>query len=72
MVAGHTFGPSANAQCDCGQRFVDIAPATPENVGQTGWAHTGCLTAKEYEEIVAEKERIWACVAGVSAQGAGR
>ncbi len=41
-----------------------------ENVGQDGWAHSGTMVARELDEIVDERERIWALVVGVSNGGA--
>ncbi len=65
-IAGHVF--QDNERCVCGMRFADIAVATPEAVGQMGWAHTSTLTQFEYNQIDEERERLWKLVVG-SARG---
>lgn len=46
--------------------------ARRENVGQPGWAHDGIMIQREYDEIVTERDRIWATVASVaSGEGIG-
>jgi hypothetical protein len=66
-VAGHTFVDSLDGRkCQgCGKLWVDIAPVTRDDIGRAGWAHSGQLTQDEYEQIVAERERIWRLAMGV-------
>ena len=40
------------------------------DIGKPLYAHTGCLTEREYEEIEKERDRIWSMVYGV-ANGSG-
>lgn len=75
VIAGHTFdsGPLGN-HCSgltnegivCGINLVDILGATPDDVGKRGWAHVGTLSTSEYEQIVAERERIYGAIGVVT------
>lgn len=67
MIAGHLF--AQEGRCNCSMRFGDISGALPEHIGKDGWAHTRELTETEYQQIVAERNRIWALVIGVSTGG---
>jgi hypothetical protein len=69
MIAGHIF--TLAGQCACGRRFEDISGAELSDVGRLNLAHQGSLTADAFQEIVAERERIWNLVAGVANGGAG-
>ncbi len=57
-IAGHVFDIQWR-WCTCGKKFVDIAPATQDDIGQPGWAHSGALNEKEFNEIRAEVDRLW-------------
>lgn len=60
MIAGHRF--SLEGQCSCGKRFGDISGVLREDIGKREIAHTDHLTENEYNQIVAERERIWLLV----------
>lgn len=62
LIAGHVFEETPNGRvCACGARWVDVLQARREHIGTQGWAHTGNLIEREYDEIEAERDRIWAC-----------
>lgn len=63
MIAGHTFD-RASGLCTCGRKFSDISGAQFENVGKEHWAHSGGLTQNEFDQIVAERERLWRALTG--------
>ncbi len=65
-IAGHFFTDTQTGRCSCGKRFADIAIATEGDIGSSGIAHQGDLNKSEYDQIVAEKDRIWALVSGVA------
>lgn len=63
-IAGHLFRETlAGSVCDCGARWRDVLGARREDINTLGWAHTGALLEREYLEIEAERERVWAAVA---------
>ena len=65
-IAGHTFVVLPHARvCECGRRWVDIAGVSKSDIGKTDIAHNGALTEAEYEQIVAERERLWSVGIGV-------
>lgn len=68
MIAGHLF--ALDGRCSCGKRFQDIAGAGRDQIGVVGWAHQSYLTEAEYNQIVAERDRIWTLVANSSMDGA--
>ena len=51
-------------------RFADISVAERGDIGKPVYAHTGCLTEREYDEIARERDRIWSTIHGV-ANGSG-
>lgn len=70
-IAGHNFdaGPLGN-HCSntrytdgvahpCGRNLVDILCASRDDIGKEGFACSGTLTETEYNQIEAERERIW-------------
>lgn len=63
-IAGHTFSDALGGRrcIGCGKRWSEIAGATEEAVGEFGWAHSGTLIEREFEEIRAERDRIWDAV----------
>ena len=62
-IAGHIFVETIHGlRCECGARWRDVLGARREGVGTFGWAHTGQLLEREYLEIEAERERVWATV----------
>ena len=63
LIAGHSFS-ATDGLCTCGRRFSDISMAEREHIGKEHWAHTGCLTGHEFEQIVGERERIWRSLSG--------
>lgn len=64
LIAGHHFRETIHGLvCECGARWRDVLQARREDVGSLGWAHTGALLEREYLEIEAERERLWATVA---------
>jgi len=67
-IAGHTFvsRPNGRDECSCGKTWVDIAPATEDDIKKEGWAHSGSLTEFEYKQIVKERERRWDVGMGVT------
>ena len=70
-IAGHNFtvGPLSNrcsntrfidgVERQCGRNLVDILNTTEEDIGKDGIACVGALNSSEYEQIKAERERIW-------------
>jgi len=56
-IAGHTYDLSG--WCTCNRRFGDISGVTKEDIGQKGWAHTGELSQREFDEIIAERDRLY-------------
>jgi len=73
LIAGHKFSAtgfceymSADSTQPCGKTFSDIACVTKEDIGKDGWAHRGALNETEYQEIIAEVERVWAAHTGQS------
>lgn len=67
-IAGHTFWETTIGRvCQgCGMRFVHVAQAHRSDIGREGFAHQGLLIEREYDEIDAERNRIFALVAGVA------
>jgi hypothetical protein len=67
-IAGHTFVDTPGGRCCtlCGRRWTSIASATEVDIGRDGIAHTGALNAAELNQIVAERERIYATIADVA------
>lgn len=72
-IAGHRFGPDGHCEFSvadgtrsCGKTFADIASATKEDINKEGWAHTGKLSATEYQEIDTQREKIWIAHSGQS------
>lgn len=70
LIAGHHFTPDwlGRAVCGCGTRWTDIAGATEADIDRPGWAHIGTLTAAEYRQIEAERERRWRLGLGQAAE----
>lgn len=68
LIAGHLFND--NGKCSCGRRFADISIAERSDIGKPLYCHNGSLNEMGYNEIVMERERIWAMVYGV-ATGSG-
>lgn len=66
MIAGHVFGGDAAGRCSCGRTWAEIAGCTEADIGRSGIAHVGHLSADEWLEIIAERERVWAAVAEVA------
>lgn len=65
MISGHTFHDTPHGlSCACGMRWVDLLLARAEHIGKPGWAHVGYLSADEYRQIEAERERVMATVRG--------
>lgn len=62
MIAGHLFVIGFEGRCSCGKVFQDIVGVQREHIGKDGWAHTSHLSAGEYDQIIAEKERIWGLI----------
>ena len=60
-IAGHTFidTPEGRLCRDCGKLWVDVALAHKEDINHLGWAHQGALTEHEYQQIEAERDRLW-------------
>lgn len=60
-IAGHVFErrPDGKEACACGKLKIDVLCAHKEDISQPGWAHVGSLSKAGYEEIDAERERIW-------------
>lgn len=69
MIAGHLFG--LEGRCACGYRFGDISGVTRADIGSGGWAHSGSLIEREYDEIVVERDRIWGLLCGVATGSGG-
>jgi hypothetical protein len=59
----------SRACSSCGRSWTAIAGATEDDIGAVGIAHAGKLSKEEFDEIVAERSRIWAAV-GEVARGA--
>ncbi len=57
-IAGHVFDIQGK-WCTCGKKFVDICDITQDDVGKSGWCHSGCGNQKEYDEVRAEVDRLW-------------
>lgn len=62
-IAGHTFidSPTGRA-CACGRLWVQIAGTRHDDIGKPHIAHIGDLNVAEFEQIEAERERIWSTV----------
>jgi hypothetical protein len=62
-IAGHTFEMAPDGRrCvtgECRKLWADISYATKDDIGKSGWAHTGTLSQPEYDQIVAERNRLW-------------
>jgi hypothetical protein len=63
-IAGHDFTNSAGGRAcqSCGLLWTRISGCRPEDIGELKLACTGALNQAEYDQIVAERERIWAAV----------
>lgn len=70
-IAGHSFVETfgGRACSNCGRSWTAIAGSTEDDIGALGIAHVGKLSKEEFDEIVAERSRIWAAV-GEVARGA--
>ena len=70
-IAGHSFVETfgGRACSSCGRSWIAIAGSTEDDIGALGIAHVGKLSKEEFDEIVAERSRIWAAV-GEVARGA--
>jgi hypothetical protein len=70
-IAGHSFVETfgGRACSGCGRSWTAIAGATEDDIGAFDIAHAGKLGREEFDEIVAERSRIWAAV-GEVARGA--
>jgi hypothetical protein len=68
IIAGHRFeiNPLGQRTCDCGKRWVHVAAAMRTDIGQPGFAHIGSLLEAEYDQIDAERNRIWGHVVNVA------
>ena len=66
-IAGHSFTNSAGGRvCEsCGVLWTRISGCSPEDIGELKLACTGALNQAEYDQIVAERERIWLTVGEV-------
>lgn len=66
-IAGHTFvlSPDGKEKCACGKEWIDVAPASKQDIKKLGWAHSGELTETEYGQIDAERERRWRIGMGI-------
>lgn len=70
-IAGHNFdsGPLGNicsnthyvdgVEVRCNKNLVDILGATRADIGKEGWACVSTLSENEYNQIEAERNRIW-------------
>lgn len=59
-IAGHEFIRQIGGDvCRCGMRWDTLLSATMECVQQTGWACVGLLSFTEFQEIEAEKNRVF-------------
>jgi hypothetical protein len=64
-TAGHVFTEQIEGTvCACGRRWVDISGVTRADIGQPHIAHVGTLNEREFEEIVAKRERDWRAAMG--------
>lgn len=63
-IAGHYFDP-VSGKCSCDKVYSDVSGVPIEAVNddkQAGmWCHQGTMNMREYLEIQAENERIFAC-----------
>jgi hypothetical protein len=67
-IAGHSFVETfgGRACSSCGRSWTAIAGATEDDIGASDIAHAGKLSKEEFDEIVAERSRIWAAVGEVA------
>jgi len=67
-IAGHLFVETfAGAICDCGRKKIHVMGATADDIGFADIAHTGLLSKYEYDEICAERDRMWQAGFGMAA-----
>lgn len=69
FIAGHTFQTNnlGRRVCvACNKPWTLIAGATEADIDRNGIAHVGPLSRREYEEICAERDRIWQHVMAVA------
>jgi hypothetical protein len=66
-IAGHDF--NLEGKCSCGKRLVDLLVTTEDGVGKMEIAHSGSLTRHEFNQIEAERDRIWELVAIYASSG---
>lgn len=74
IIAGHSFSEQFHGRVCLGYgvRFADITSVQPSDVGKPGFCHQGVLNAAEFDQIIAERDRIWGCVADIaSGRGVG-
>lgn len=62
-IAGHDFEHTPGGRrCklgECRKLWADISYVTKDDIGKSGWAHTGALNQAEYDQIVAERDRLF-------------
>lgn len=63
LIAGHVFD-NVSGLCSCGRKFSDISGAEYSDVGKMHFAHAGCMTQHEFDQIVSERERLYRALTG--------